>query len=1178
VTEVDSLSPYKGLTPFEDSDLDVLFFFGRERERELVEANLMASRLTVLYGDTGVGKTSILRAGVAHNLRSVARKNLEQRREPGLAVAVFDSWRDDPAVALRRAVAEAVTGALGGSLQAPDEEASLIDALRMWQQVLDGDVYVILDQAEEYFLYHSGEEGAGSFAVDFPAVVNSSDLRVHFLIAIREDALAKLDVFRAKIPNVLGNYLRLEHLDPQAARTAIVEPVAQYNRLVAETEAVEIEAELVDAVLEQVVAGKVDVGQSGRGAVEGGDGVVRIETPYLQLVMQRLWDEERSTDALRLRLETLCRLGGAEHIVHDHVDGALTGLTPAEKDVAARMFDHLVTPSGTKIAHEAGDLARYARTPEGDIIPVLTKLGNERILRSVAGNGTRGSRYELFHDVLAEPVLAWKAAHETHTELDRQKAESEKRHRRLLRLVAVAAVALLVMAGVTVFALTQRSEARSQARLARARELAARAIAQLDIDPQRSLALAVDAASLRHIPQAEDVLRTALIQSKERAVLPSHGPVNTAVFSPDGSRVLTASNDGAARIWPLGERRAVRVLRHAGPVHTAVFSRDGGLVVTASQDGTARIWQTRSGRQLRTLPQHGPVTAASFSPDGTLVLTAGGGKARLWQTATGRMLHALRHPGPVLGGSFSRDSRLVVTIGSDRDGSNMRARIFDVGSGRLLRELRATGVTAATFSPDGLRVVTGSEDHTAAIWRIRDGKRVRLFAEQQSGVTDALFGPNGRLAVTTSSDGATRVWDARAGRRPVATLLGHVNAVNSASFSNDGKFLITASADGTARVWEAANGRPEAVLRGHTDSVAEGAFSLDGRAVVTASADGTARVWDPGTASELRVFTRARAPVRVASFSSDNRFVLTAGDDGTARILTVGGGLIRVLRHPGPVASATFGPNGRLVFTAGADRVLRVWKAATGALLHDVRGVSAGPLAVSPDGQRLAAPAENGIIRIWSTATFSPVMELRKGAPFTAVSFSPDGRTIATAGEEGIARIWDARTGALLRTLEGHKAALTGAQFSPNGKLLVTSSRDHDVRIWDVATGMPSELLRGHFGPVFGASFSPDSRWVVSAGPSTAGLWQVSDGRLLLYLRHHTEPLTSASFSPDGRRILTSSRDGTVQSYRCELCGGIDDLLVLANTRLAGLARPLTAAERQRYLPDDAAAPGAADS
>ena len=308
----------------------------------------MASRLTVLYGETGVGKSSVLHAGVAHHLRGQARANLEEHGEPGFAVVVFDSWRDEPVQALRSAVSEAVTVALGGGLPPPDEESSLTESLRTWQQILDGDLYVILDQAEEYFLYHGGEDGAGTFAFDFPEVVNSADLRVNFLFAVREDALAKLDVFRARIPSVLGNYLRLEHLDPPAARAAIVQPIAEYNRRVAEESAVEIEPRLVDAVLEQVVAGKVGIGQVGRGAVEGGNGVVRIETPYLQLVMQRLWDEERMKGSQRLRTETLGDLGGAEQIVRTHVDDALIGTHPERE----RCGSPAVRPPRHAVRHE----------------------------------------------------------------------------------------------------------------------------------------------------------------------------------------------------------------------------------------------------------------------------------------------------------------------------------------------------------------------------------------------------------------------------------------------------------------------------------------------------------------------------------------------------------------------------------------------------------------------------------------------------------------------------------------------------------------------------------------------------------------------------------------------------------------------------------------------------------
>ena len=165
-----TITPYKGLQPFQDSADDVQFFFGREHDREIICANLMASRLTVLYGETGVGKSSVLRAGVAHHLRELAEVNVEEHGKPELAVVVFDAWRDDPASGLADAAAEATRVALRGEVVVP-ADGSLADRLHACAELLDGDLYVILDGVEEYFLYHEGESGPGTFAVEFPEAV-----------------------------------------------------------------------------------------------------------------------------------------------------------------------------------------------------------------------------------------------------------------------------------------------------------------------------------------------------------------------------------------------------------------------------------------------------------------------------------------------------------------------------------------------------------------------------------------------------------------------------------------------------------------------------------------------------------------------------------------------------------------------------------------------------------------------------------------------------------------------------------------------------------------------------------------------------------------------------------------------------------------------------------------------
>jgi WD40 repeat protein len=309
-------------------------------------------------------------------------------------------------------------------------------------------------------------------------------------------------------------------------------------------------------------------------------------------------------------------------------------------------------------------------------------------------------------------------------------------------------------------------------------------------------------------------------------------------------------------------------------------------------------------------------------------------------------------------------------------------------------------------------------------------------------------------------------------------------------------------------------------------------------------------------------------PVRTAAFSPDGRFVLVAADRAV-RILTAGGALGHTLRQPAAVTSAVFGRDGSVVLTADALGTLRVWSAANGALVRLARGISAGPIAFTPDGRLVAGPGRDGGVRLVGAATFAPVRELGAKGRFTSVAFSPDGRLLAAGGEDGKARIWDTHTGALVRTFVGHRDVMTGVAFDPTGARIVTSSRDRDARVWDVATGS-STLLRGHFGPVFGAAFSPSGELVVTAGPATAGLWEAGNGKLISYLHGHDQPLTSASFSPDGSRILTASRDGTVRSYACEVCGGIDELAAAAEARLAMLERPLSPSDRAHYVPTGA--------
>ncbi len=398
-------SPYQGLVPFDEED--ALFFFGRETEREVVIANLLGARLTLLYGVSGVGKSSLLRAGVTHQLKQRATQRPDE--PPPWVVVPFSAWSDEPVAALLLRCRQALAAALG---VAPDEveppAGGLLESLHGWSTRYRTRLLLILDQFEEFFLYHEGQSAPGTFAAELPRVLNDPTLRVHVLLSLREDALSRLDAFKGQVPHLFSNLLRVEHLDEAAAREAIVRPLEQYNWLFADPgEEVGIEPALVEAVLTEVRAGKVALGE-GRGTTEA-ESDERVEAPFLQLVLQRLWSEEQAAGSQELRLATLERLGGAEQIVRTHLDGAMTRLPADEQRTAATIFDRLVTPSGSKIALSVSDLARFAAQREEALLPMLERLArmDARILRPVAPplDQPDAKRYEIFHDVLAPAIL-----------------------------------------------------------------------------------------------------------------------------------------------------------------------------------------------------------------------------------------------------------------------------------------------------------------------------------------------------------------------------------------------------------------------------------------------------------------------------------------------------------------------------------------------------------------------------------------------------------------------------------------------------------------------------------------------------------------------------------------------------------------------------------------------------
>jgi WD40 repeat protein len=318
--------------------------------------------------------------------------------------------------------------------------------------------------------------------------------------------------------------------------------------------------------------------------------------------------------------------------------------------------------------------------------------------------------------------------------------------------------------------------------------------------------------------------------------------VRSAVFSPDGRRVVTASDDHTARVWDVETGKPVGPpFVHADAVSFALFSPDGRRVVTASADRTARLWDVDTGQPVGPpLAHDGSVTSAAFSPDGRRLVTASHSVTRVWDTATGRQVGpVLKHDRTVTitSASFHPDGHRIVTASRESTGHI----VWDLDTGKPAGPLlqRSRYVDTAAFSPDGGRLVTAS-GRTVQVWDAQTGRPVRRPFEHRSSVTSIAFSPDGRRVVTATSDPVVQVWDIETGR--IGTPFPHVGTVSSAVFSPDGRRIVTAAYPGiTIFDVETFEQVGPAFPRNHF--IYSVFFSPDGRRIVTASTDHVAQIW-----------------------------------------------------------------------------------------------------------------------------------------------------------------------------------------------------------------------------------------------------------------------------------------------------------------------------------------------
>lgn len=1117
-------NPWLGLESYREGEV----IYGRDDDIRDLSQSVLNDTETLLYGKSGIGKSSILNAGILP----------AARRAGFLPVIIRLSHKGEVPYLEQLCQALQDNGVHCRELVPPKDKTSEGFYEFFHRHIFcnsEGErvkLLIIFDQFEEIFTLQENlsikkgffesmadqlndilpgylQEMVDVSGHDGLQVVESDDINevfadlnlgveqnvadyvhdneIHFIFTIREDFLSEFEYYSATIPSLKQNRYGLRPISEEQASQIILRPVPGL-----------IDKSVARLIIEKVT-GRNDFDLDGYAEIE-------VDSALLSLYLNRLY-EAKEGDTITAEL---IEHKGSE-IIADFYDEAVSAISASSVEYFETV---LLNGQGRRDNVTVYDALNIGNVTQHEI----NVLCDKKILRcfNYAGN----FRLEFIHDILCPVVIK----HREQIDLDKQKAllnqEKKKNRKRLFSMLMLLAVA----AGIVTFlyrsvnrlddlnnelVLQQQKILRSQQKLLSVK------IKQLQDNGDSYLArrLALNVLSLEH---AEGVEHTS---ASFKSVLREISNANTAVLKPHNSAVedvafspveplLASVSDTAIFLWNTTNGMLVKKLSDPDDKMSCVaFSSDGAYIAAGMYSGAIKVYSRETGQEVLAMQEKhkGRVRYVTYISDDARIVSASTDKSIVfWNPADGSRVKTMPdvHVDEVLYLAFSNDCRRMASASADKT-----IAVWDIKADTLVTYLRGheDWVRSVSFNPaDNNYLLSASDDGRIGLWNIETGEGSE-FHLANSIVTRALYSPDAKNIVASYRDGSVRVWDAET-QTESTHLQGTHNTsyVNAVAISPDCSMFASAGSDNVARLWDL-----KSPLRTAQYPLVDGNL--------------------------LHVSARGDYIVVMVGDEKDQNMVACYDarklDQGPIWTDIIKG---KKFRH------SVINPDRNLVAVVGYGTIL-IRDLLTGEIINRNDECHKGwiySIASSPDGQYMVSAGFDKSIKIWDWE-LNPVKQRFDchDKLICSVGFSLDGKRIVSASADCTCKVWNVdefinQESIVPIVLKGHQSDVMSAVFSRDGRNVLSASRDKTAKLWDVDSVQCIKTFVGHGGMVNAAVFSADEDEVVTASSDKiVRVWSVQTEKELIGLYGHKESVTAIAADSKVSTIYTVSHDGTLQVW-----------------------------------------------